>query len=70
VNRTASETPPAGVSPYTGFADLNGDGRINATDVGAVRARLNDQLPALPGAQEVVPAASVTREIFSSVPIL
>ena len=45
-NRTATETPPAGVQPYSPFVDLNGDGRINAVDVATVRARQNTSLPA------------------------
>ena len=47
-SRTASETPPVGLAPYSGFADLDANGRINANDVGLVRSRQNDFLPPVP----------------------
>ena len=43
LNKTA--TNPGTVAPYTPFADLTADGSINALDLSAARARLNNALP-------------------------
>ena len=55
----------AGGGRYIPFADVTGDGRINALDLAAVKAGLAVQLPA---PQAAAPAAllrsSVTRELF------
>jgi len=75
LNSTTTANTGAGYSP---FADVNGDGRINALDLAAVKQRLNTRLPVEPpvsatAASAVVPmlrGPSVTRDLFSSAPVL
>jgi len=75
VNRTATN-PHTGSAAYSVFADVNGDGRINALDLSAVKQRLNSILPA--GAPATLSAVSpfvlrrrllVGNEFFGSEPI-
>lgn len=47
LTRNATQPSPGGVVPYTPFADVNADSRINVLDLVAVRARQNDILPGI-----------------------
>ena len=67
LNRRAAEgTTPAGVQPYSGFVDLNANGVINAQDVSAVRARLNDTLPPVPAPAAVSAPPSDSSALFGA----
>lgn len=68
LNRTSSEAPPAGAA-YSVFADLDGNGRIQISDVNTVKARINDVLPAALAFSEVrVMAAAPARDIAARPP--
>jgi len=72
LNSTTTTSAGAG---YSVFADVNGDGRINALDLAAVKQRLNTRLPDAQPAAAASPAvpllaASATRDLFASDPIL
>jgi hypothetical protein len=76
LGKTATLPPTTTSNGYSYLADVNGDGRINALDVAAVKKNLAHALPA--GAPPLVAgaaapasgAASVTRELFGTEPVL
>ena len=61
---------------FLASADANGDGRINALDLAAVKQRLNSRLPeptpqaVPPAAPSLLRASSPTRELFAAAPVL
>jgi hypothetical protein len=69
-----------GARGYTAFHDVNANGRIDAKDVLIVRSNLSKSLPAVPQAVASAPVVdslrrlaarpSVTRELFSTTPVL